>query len=352
MKTVTASPAPSAQPASLTFPQLVSNVRSGVIRIEAATCNGASIGTGFLISPTLVATVQHVVDSATGIVLKRNGRVLGIGTVIGEDRARDLALVRTSKTISGYIFTLAPRAPALGEAIAAFGFPLGLPLTVTRGSVSGLTRTIPIDNIQRRDLVQTDAALNPGNSGGPLFSTASHEVVGLVDLGTNQANGISFAVSAAVARPLLTAWRQAPQPTPTATCPGSYQAAPAGASSPANAAGGVTAAAAVTNAIYAYWNAIQNGDYATAFSYLSAREQNALGGEKTWISQHDSDPVTNVNVDVTMTSINNSSATAVINQLQTQALQTGCRNWNGTYQLVHTSGAWLIDSAQLAYTAC
>jgi len=97
----------------------------------------------------------------------------------------------------------------LGDDVAAIGFPLALPLTVTRGSVSGMDRTIPIDGLRRRTLIQTDAAVNPGNSGGPLI-TDNGAVVGLVDLGTTQANGLAFAVSSQVARPLVQAWQAAP----------------------------------------------------------------------------------------------------------------------------------------------
>jgi hypothetical protein len=162
--------------------------------------------------------VEHVVDGAQKITLLRNGTSLGKATVIGSDPARDLALLRTTRPIAGYKFVFADRAPALGEDVIALGFPFGLPLTVTKGSVSGLGRTIPIADVKRRQLVQTDAAVNPGNSGGPLLATDSGSVVGLVDLGTTRANGIAFAVSAAVASPLLKAWQVAPQPTATAYC--------------------------------------------------------------------------------------------------------------------------------------
>src|SRR5207244_78228 len=88
------------------------------------------------------------------------------------------------------------------------------------GSVSGLGRVVPIDGVRRRSLVQTDAAVNHGNSGGPLLSTDSGEVIGLVDLGTTDANGIAFAVSAKVAAPLLHAWAVAPQPRAPEACAG------------------------------------------------------------------------------------------------------------------------------------
>jgi S1-C subfamily serine protease len=193
-----------------TLETLVAKTRSAVVRIQAYGSGSEAIGTGFLIGPRLVATVDHVVDGATTIILKQRGRPAGTGTVVGEDPTRDVALVRTSRTLLGTALSLAPRTPQLGEPVAALGFPLGLPLTVTQGSVSGLRRTVPIDGIRRRDMVQTDAAVNPGNSGGPLIDVDTGRVVGLVDLGSEEANGISFAVSAQVAQPLLQAWQSAP----------------------------------------------------------------------------------------------------------------------------------------------
>jgi hypothetical protein len=217
---------PSTAPKPSSFTALLARVKSGIVRIETDTCDGQEIGTGFLLAPRLVATVEHVVDGAYAIRLKQNGRVVGNGTVVGSDATRDVALIESDKPLQGYRFRLARRAPALGEGVAALGFPLGLPLTVTRGSVSGLNRMIPIHGINRHRLVQTDAAVNPGNSGGPLM-TDTGQVIGLVDLGTNRANGLAFAVSAEVAGPLLTAWSASPQPASPVNCQGSApQAAP------------------------------------------------------------------------------------------------------------------------------
>lgn len=204
-RTVTASQTTSQSAAAASDPlaSLVAKVKSSVIRIETNACGLQEIGTGFLIGPRLIATVEHVVDGASSITLQQGNKTVGTGTVIGEDQTRDVALVQASAPISGTQLQLASRAPALGESVAALGFPLGLPLTVTQGLVSGLGRTVPINGINRAEMVQTDAAVNPGNSGGPLLALDSGQVVGLVDLGTNLANGIGFAVSAQVAQPLL-----------------------------------------------------------------------------------------------------------------------------------------------------
>ena len=144
------------------FADLVAKVRSGVVRIEVKTCDERAVGSGFLVGPRLVATVEHVVTGASKIQLKRNGKNVAVGTVIGTDKVRDLALIRTDRRISGYLFHLAGATPRLGDEVGALGFPLGLPLTVTKGSVSGLNRSIRIDGMNRRTLVQTD-----GNGGCP-----------------------------------------------------------------------------------------------------------------------------------------------------------------------------------------
>jgi len=199
------------------------------------------------VKPNLVATVEHVVDGATKITLKRNGRFVATATIIGLDRERDLALLRTRAPLIGHSFGFAADAPRLGEDVGAIGFPLGLPLTVTQGSVSGFDRVIPIDGVKRRHLVQTDAAVNPGNSGGPLLSRATGQVVGLVDLGSDAVNGIAFAVSASVAAPLFRAWAQSPQSPAQPACGGvSQQTRSVSASGPPSAA---DYASAVDNAL-------------------------------------------------------------------------------------------------------
>ena len=351
-KTVTvvepAKPGPRAQ-AVISFPALVARDKTGVIRIETTTCDGSVVGTGFLISPTLVATVEHVVDSAGSISLLQGGSIVANGTVVGEDRQRDLALVRSSVPLTGYRFTLAARAPRLGEGVAAFGFPFGLPLTVTRGSVSGLDRSIPISGIVRRALVQTDAAVNPGNSGGPLLSTSSDDVVGLVDLGSQQANGISFAVSASVAKPLLAAWRISAQPVPLSGCTGP-QSAPAPAPTPAPAPSAPDPNGAV-QLVYSYWSYLQLGDIASAYALFSSAEQARVGGLQRYVTGISQDPPQQVNVNLSLGGSSGNTATVAVDELQTMGV-SGCTGWNGSYRVVYESGSWRIDSANLSKSSC
>jgi Trypsin-like peptidase domain len=193
-------------------------MRSGIVRINVAGCGFKGTGTGLVVGPHEVVTVEHVVDGAKSIRLQQNGKDIGKATVIGADGARDLALLRTKRPITGHRFEISTAEPRLGDSVAVIGYPLDLPLSVTKGTVSGLRRVIPISRIKRQGLIQTDAAVNPGNSGGPLVLLPGGQVVGLVDLGSQRANGIAFAVSGRVAAKLVDAWKAAPQPLPAAQC--------------------------------------------------------------------------------------------------------------------------------------
>jgi hypothetical protein len=214
--------APRSTPAaggSPTLSDLLERVQSGIVRIESEQCGGMVVGTGFELSPRIVATVEHVVDGASAIRLEQGDRLVATATIIGSDPGQDLALLLTDRSLEGHALRLAARQPQLGEEVAAIGFPLDLPLSVTQGTISGLGRTIPIDNYARHNLIQTDAALNPGNSGGPLISIKTSEVVGLVDLKDETANGLGFAVSSSVALNEFTHWKSKPEPVHAVGCP-------------------------------------------------------------------------------------------------------------------------------------
>jgi S1-C subfamily serine protease len=217
-ETVTVVKTETAPDDSVSVPELIAEAESGIVRIETEDCAGKGhVGTGFLIAPELVATVEHVVAGARRIVLKQKGEsVSDRAQVVGADSFRDVALIRSGEPIDGHVFTLAEQDPRLGEEVAALGFPLGgtfptFDVTVTRGSVSGLHRTVNIDGVERTRLIQTDAAINPGNSGGPLISLETAEVVSIADAIANQdelpgAEGFSWGVNVEVAAPLLEAW--------------------------------------------------------------------------------------------------------------------------------------------------
>lgn len=323
--------------------RLVRKVRSSVIRIETNACGVQEVGTGFLIGSRLIATVEHVVDGASSISLKQGDTIVASGTVVGEDQERDVALVRSSAPVAGRVLRLGTRAPQLGEPVATLGFPLGLPLTVTQGSVSGLGRSIPIDGINRRGMVQTDAAVNPGNSGGPLLSVGDGEVVGLVDLGTNFANGIGFAVSAQVAQPLLQAWTAAPQPVPTAACAGS-QPSPV-ADSPSDSGGPDTASAGPADTLQTHLQDLDSGQYQEAFSLMSAAYQSQ---NPSWVQERTAaDPGITI-ITVGTPTYGGDTASVPVDfyardRHPTAGSDTKCREFKGIASLIQENGVWRYD---------
>jgi hypothetical protein len=100
-------------------------------------------------------------------------------------------MLRAAEPIRGCHFRLAPWVPAIGDPVAAFGIPIGDPITFTQGHISGMDRQIDVEGTARSGLIETDTALNPGNSGGPLLA-ADGSVVGLVSAKHLDATGIEM----------------------------------------------------------------------------------------------------------------------------------------------------------------
>ncbi len=168
-----------------------------------------ALGSGFLISASgEVVTNNHVVDGASSIkVTLQDGREF-TAHVVGTDKATDVALIKLDKA-QNLPFANFPSSEGLrvGDAVVAIGNPFGLGGTVTSGIVSALGRDInsgPYDNF-----IQTDAAINKGNSGGPLFNSAG-EVVGMntaIYSPDGGSVGIGFAVPAKTIQTIVTQLR-------------------------------------------------------------------------------------------------------------------------------------------------
>ena len=159
-----------------------------------------SLGSGFIISADgYILTNAHVIDAAEEVTVKLTDKREFKAKVIGADKRTDVALIKIEATGLPTLRFGDPAKLKVGEWVVAIGSPFGFDNTVTAGIVSAKGRSLPQENFV--PFIQTDVAVNPGNSGGPLFNLRG-EVVGInsqIYSRTGGFMGLSFAIPIDVA---------------------------------------------------------------------------------------------------------------------------------------------------------
>jgi putative serine protease PepD len=192
---------------STTLTQLYKNVAPGVVDITV-TSSGSGIagsaaqaeGSGFVIDTSGdIVTNQHVVAGATSIKVRFQDGTVEKATLVGTDPSTDIAVIK----VSGDSSLLHPltfgtsSSLQVGDEVAAIGSPFGLPESMTSGIVSAVNRTITAPNkFSISGSIQTDAAINHGNSGGPLLNMSS-QVIGVnaqIESDSGGNDGVGFAI--------------------------------------------------------------------------------------------------------------------------------------------------------------
>ena len=183
--------------------------KQSVVFIVADTSQGQATGSGFVIDAGgLIATNAHVVGDAANVVVRigPNGQQQA-AEVLARSDSTDLALLRVNPDQPLTALPLADeQSVSVGDPVFAIGSPFGLDQSLTNGIVSATNRTIQgLDGSPIEGVIQTDAALNPGNSGGPLLDSRGR-VIGINSQIASEgggSNGIGFAIPAATLKQLV-----------------------------------------------------------------------------------------------------------------------------------------------------
>ena len=200
-----------------------------------------------------ILTAQHVVSGASSVSVKLADGTRRSARVLGQDRATDVAVLKIDPAgLTLHAIALGTvRSLAVGDPLFVIGDPFGYPRSLSSGLVSGLDRTIVAPNgFQVAHAIQTDAALNPGNSGGPVLD-AGGRMVGVADqIATGSSavdvnTGVGFAVAIDVVRSVLPQLERGETPTHAYIGVGAADSTSSGALVHSVAAGGPAAKAGV-----------------------------------------------------------------------------------------------------------
>lgn len=183
------------------YVSLYETTKTSTVSVYVQTSNGDAQGSGFIYDDVgHVITNEHVVGTnAENIYIEFSTGEWSEATIVGTDVSTDIAVLRTeSVPENAHPLPLLDGVPSPGERVIALGSPNNLEYTLTEGTVSGVERSMQMSSgYLIPDLIQTDAALNPGNSGGPLL-TPEGVVVGVNRATTGE--NLGFAISSRVTK--------------------------------------------------------------------------------------------------------------------------------------------------------
>ncbi|OZB90127.1 S1C family serine protease [Paenibacillus sp. XY044] len=242
--------------------EIIEDSQKRVVTIES----GDGLGSGFLYNVQGdLLTNAHVVAGSEQVTVRTLNHEEYKGTVIGIGTDTDIAVVRVPELKKLTPLPVAEGYKAeVGDEVLALGSPLGLENTVTTGIISGLGRSFDIDPYTYSNLYQISAPITHGNSGGPLVSAETGEVLGINSAAVNQESGIGFSIPISSILQQAGEWSKTPM---TALPSAEY---------------GMDSDGSVTDEqdmVAYFYQSLNNGDYVTAYSLLGSEWQSGISYE-------------------------------------------------------------------------
>ncbi|WP_231188955.1 trypsin-like peptidase domain-containing protein [Haladaptatus sp. DYF46] len=196
MKKTTSQPQTKADNTSSVYTRVYQETIGSVVLLRISAGQKKGLGSGFVFDDKHIITNYHVVKDVDTVDVQFTQGESQVGTVVGKDPYSDLAVVSVSNRPKyAKKLPFLEQEPAVGRKVAAIGSPYGLEGSLSEGIVSGVNRFIPSPGspLTIPNAIQTDAAVNPGNSGGPLM-TLNKKVVGVINSGGG--DNVAFAIPA------------------------------------------------------------------------------------------------------------------------------------------------------------
>lgn len=164
------------------------------------------VGTGLVIDDDgHIVTNAHLVYGASEIMVSNGKEEMRQTSIVGVDPISDLAVIKVKAPEAKFQKARlgSSEKTVIGEEVLAVGYPLGIGKTVTRGIISAMERVVPLSSFSWMvPFIQTDAAISPGNSGGPLVNRCA-EIIGINTLYAEQGQNINFAIPIDLVRELV-----------------------------------------------------------------------------------------------------------------------------------------------------
>lgn len=356
--TVTVSVTPTPASTSPELGDVLNAATTSVGRIISSTCDELpAFGSGFLVADDLVLTAAHVAANASELTMEFPDHEPVNLEVVYSEPAQDTALLRLIDPVAATPLQLSDNAAMAGQQVGVVGYPLGYTAPhVNSGMVSSVDDEATLDGHLMDRLVTLDAAVNPGNSGGPVLNVQG-EVVGLITSSAasgrvegTTAEGIHFAIPVDRLRPILDEWADSPAEafTPCDEPTDSQQLdtpilelllrTP---SDDAQTLGGT---------LWVHGEAINQGKYEAAWKMLTPAMQARMGGLQEWSEGLDSSYW--VVLEIREASITDTRASVTTFLRTYQDPRDGrdgqtCTIWPLTYTMAYTEDEWLIDRAKL-----